>query len=138
MIKELVLSIVAAWLVVKVLKTIIVWAQEGKISLKALAYDGGMPSSHTTAVTATATAIFLETGISPVFTLSVVMALIVMNDALKVRWVTQEQSKVINKLTEGKPGFKKMSEHVGHKPLEVLVGLIIGIIIPIIIYAIIK
>jgi acid phosphatase family membrane protein YuiD len=66
------------------------------------------------------------------------MALIVMNDAMKVRWVTQEQSKVINKLTEGKPGFKKMSEHVGHKPLEVLVGLIIGIIIPIIIYAIIK
>jgi hypothetical protein len=136
MIKELILSIIASWLLVKALKAIIVWAQEGKISLKALAYDGGMPSSHTTAVTATATAIFLETGITPVFALSVVMALIVMNDALKVRWVTQEQSKVINKLTEGKAGFKRMNEHVGHKPAEVLVGLIIGIIIPIIVYAV--
>jgi acid phosphatase family membrane protein YuiD len=137
MIKELILSIIVSWLLVKALKTTIAWLNEKRISLKALMYDGGMPSSHTTAVTATATAIFLETGISPVFALSVVIALIVINDAMKVRWVTQEQSKVINKLTEGKPGFRRMNEHVGHTPLEVLVGLIIGIIIPIIIYALI-
>jgi acid phosphatase family membrane protein YuiD len=59
-----------------------------------------------------------------------------MSDAVKVRMVTQEQSIVLNKLTQGKPGFKKLSEHVGHKPIEVFVSFVLGIIIPIIVYAV--
>ncbi|MBN2053267.1 divergent PAP2 family protein [Candidatus Woesearchaeota archaeon] len=137
MIKQLLISIITSWLVVKIIKTIIIWAKEKKISFKTLFYDGGMPSSHTVLVASAATAIYLETGFSPLFILSVIITLIVMNDAMKVRWVTEEQSRAINKLTEGKQGFRKMDEHVGHKPMEVLVGLIIGIIIPIIVYAVI-
>ncbi|MBW2990644.1 divergent PAP2 family protein [Candidatus Woesearchaeota archaeon] len=136
MIKELVLSIAIAWLFGKVLKTIIDWVKEKKISLKVLFYDGGMPSLHTIAVVSLATGLFLETGFSYWFVISVILALIVINDALNVRWITQNQSKAINKLIMDKPGFKKLSEHVGHKPVDVLVGLVIGIVIPVIVYAI--
>ncbi len=134
MIKELVLSIVIAWLLGKVLKTIIAWVKEKKISWKVLFYDGGMPSLHTIAVVSLATGLFLETGFSAVFILSVVLALIIINDALGVRRVTQEQSIVMNKLIKDNKDFRKLNEHVGHKPLDVLVSLVLGIIIPVIIY----
>jgi uncharacterized protein len=135
MIKTLVLSIIITWLAVKIIKTIIDCRKERSMSLKKLFYDGGMPSAHTALVASASTSLFLETGFSPIFALSIVLALIVMNDAMKVRWITQEQSIAINKLTQGKAGFKKMEERVGHTPVEVFVGLILGIMIPVIIYA---
>jgi acid phosphatase family membrane protein YuiD len=137
MIKELVLSIVITWIFVKLVKTIIAWFDEKKISFKVLLYDGGMPSSHTALVVSAATALYLETGFSTVFVLSIILALIVINDALKVRYVTGEQSKAINKLMSQEKDFKKLDEHLGHKPMEVFVSLIISIIIPVIIYSII-
>ena len=135
---ELILSIAITWIIVKMMKTWIIWRRGDRIDLKVLFYDGGMPSAHTALVASTATALYLERGaVSTVFVLSVILALIVMNDAMKVRKVTEEQSKVINRLTKGKKDYPKLDEHVGHTPVEVLVGLILGIIIPIIIYAII-
>jgi len=131
-----ILSIAITWAFVKVVKTIIFWSKEKSLSLKALFYDGGMPSAHTTAVTAAATSIYIEAGLSVLFVLSFILAVIVMNDAMKVRWVTGEQSKVINHLMKGKKGFKKLEERIGHTPEEVFVGLIIGILGPILIYAI--
>jgi len=138
MIKELILSVVITWLLGKIIKTIIQWSKDKKISAKALLYDGGMPSLHTIATVSLATALFLENGLRPsaLFVLSIVLALIVINDALKVRMLVEEHSKIINKMNAGKKDFKKMEEHAGHKPIEVLVGIIIGIIIPIIVYAI--
>ena len=137
MIEELVLSIALTWLLVKIIKTIVDCKKEKKFSLRILFYDGGMPSAHTASVVSLATALFLETGFSALFVIGVIFALIVINDALKVRMITQEQSRIINKLTEGKKDYKRLDERVGHKPLEVLVSLVLGIIIPIIIYAVI-
>jgi len=135
MIEQIILSIALSWIIVKAIKAYTTWKKEGKFEWKELLYDGGMPSAHTAFVVSTATAFYLESGLSILFVLSVVLALIVMNDAMKVRLVTQEQSKVLNKLTKGKKGFPVLDEHVGHTPKEVLVGMIFGIIIPIIVYS---
>ena len=135
MMEQLILSITLSWIIAKIIKTIIAWNKEKKFEWKELLYDGGMPSTHTVLVVSTATAIYLERGLSIYFVLSIVLALIVMNDAMKVRWVTQEQSKVINNLTKGKKDFPVLDEHVGHTPMEVLVGIVFGIIIPIIVYS---
>lgn len=136
MIKELVLSIAITWLLVKIIKTVIDLKKEKKFSLRMLFHDGGMPSSHTAAVVSLATGLFLETGFSALFIIGVVFALIVINDALKVRMITQKQSKIVNRLIQGKKEFEKLDERVGHKPEEVLASSVLGIIIPIIIYAI--
>jgi acid phosphatase family membrane protein YuiD len=137
MITQFILIITVTWLFGKLLKTIIAWNKEKKINWKVVIYDGGMPSAHTILVASTSTALYLETGISYIFFLSLILTLIVMNDAMKVRWVTEEQSRALNKLTEGKKGFAKLDEHVGHTPTEVLVGLIIGILVPMILYQLI-
>jgi len=132
MIKELVLSIAITWIIVKIIKTIIQSRKKG-FGWKALLYDGGMPSSHTVLVVSLATGLYLETGFSYLFIISVVLALTVMWDAMNVRMKVEQHAKILNKLQKD----IKLSEHVGHKPIEVLVALIFGIIIPIIIYTII-
>lgn len=59
--------------------------------------SGGMPSSHSAAVTAAATALAYERGLSDgVFGLSVIVACIVMYDAQGVRNAVGKQAKVIN------------------------------------------
>ena len=133
MILELILGIVATWIIVKTSKTIIAWIKEKKVSLRVLFYDGGMPSSHTASITSVTTGIFLETGLSVIFVLGVIITLIIINDALKVRKTTEDQSKVLNKLQKE----KKLDEHIGHTIPEVIVGLILGIIIPVIVFALI-
>lgn len=136
MIEQIILSIALSWIIVKAIKTYIIWKKQGKLGLKDLLYDGGMPSAHTVLVVSTATSIYLDRGLTIYFILAVVLALIVMNDAMKVRLTTQEQSKVLNKLTKGKKGFPILDEHIGHTPKEVFVGMIFGIIIPIIVYSV--
>jgi acid phosphatase family membrane protein YuiD len=135
MIEQLILSIALSWIIARIIKITISRDKEKRFELKELFYDGGMPSAHAVLVASTATAIYLERGLTIYFVLSVVLALIVMNDAMKVRWVTQEQSKVLNRLTKGKKGFPVLNEHIGHTPREVLVGALLGIIIPIIVYS---
>ena len=134
-----IISVVAiTWFLAQLIKFAILLVKNRKIKLsefKVFISTGGMPSAHTVLVVSTATAIYLERNLTIYFVISIVLALIVMNDAMKVRWVTQEQSKVINKLTKGKKGFPVLDEHVGHTPMEVLVGAVFGIITPIIVYS---
>lgn len=115
---------------------------------------GGMPSSHSAAVTALATAIAFETGVSsPIFALAVIFAIITMFDAKGVRRQAGEQAIVLNKLVQDFHQFmydakhwqeqkkqdkqEKLKELLGHKPIEVFFGAITGIVIAFILYAII-
>ena len=75
---------------------------------------------------------------SPIFALSTVFTLIVMYDAMGIRYETEKQAKVINKITKQikldnlNSELKNLKEEVGHKPIEVFCGLILGIILGII------
>jgi len=137
MIYELIIGIAAAWCFAKLLKLLQDVKQEKKFDWNFLLHDGGMPSAHTTLVVALVMCILLEEGISTLFVATAILALIVMNDAIKVRWITGEQSKSINRLAEGKKGFSKLEERVGHTPEEVLVGATIGVLVPVLVYLII-
>lgn len=105
---------------------------------------GGMPSSHSAAVTALATAVLLEHGPnSSYFAIAVVFALIVMFDAAGIRRHAGEQAVVLNRLIDDMNQLvkemknwsgqteqvkrKKLKELLGHQPIEVLVGAIFGI-----------
>lgn len=112
---------------------------------------GGMPSSHSAAVTSLCTAIAYETGLdSPLFAASTVFAVIVMFDATGVRFQAGQQAIMINQMrvdfqlfveqTKGwteKGSEEKIQELktlLGHKPLEVFMGALTGIVISVIIY----
>lgn len=133
--KEFVLSVVIAWTFVNILKPILTWIREKQINLKTMFTNGGMPSGHTVSVTSLTSALYLETGFSPVFVLGVVFALLVIYDALRVRTIIGQQSRIINQLMEKEPGFEKLDEQVGHKPSEVVASIVIGIVVPVLVYA---
>lgn len=133
---KLILSIVVTWLIVNILKPLIKWKKTGKFEKRFLAEDGGMPSGHTSWVAPLATGIYLETGFSYLFIISVVITLNVVYDAISVRPKIGHQARTLNKLIEGKAGFEKLEECVGHTPAEVLVSLALSVIFPLIVYKI--
>ena len=91
---------------------------------------GGMPSSHTSFSTSLTMMIGLNLGFdSPLFAIALVFTVIVSYDAMGLRMESGKQAEAINKLFDEtfKDGsMKKLKEKLGHKPQEVLVGLIFG------------
>jgi acid phosphatase family membrane protein YuiD len=107
---------------------------------------GGMPSSHSSAVTALSTAVGIREGFgSSAFAISAIIGIIVMFDAAGVRRHAGMQAVVLNKLVdefnhllEGMKTFKvrpnrekadKLKELLGHQPIEVLIGGWLGVVV---------
>ncbi|MEI5907816.1 divergent PAP2 family protein [Bacillus spongiae] len=119
-----------------------------KIDWSLLTSTGGMPSSHSAAVTALATGVAFETSLqSPIFAVAAVFAIIVMFDATGVRRQAGEQAIVLNQLVTDFQRFvveakmwqkkpeqdkrKELKELLGHKPNEVFIGGLTGIFLTI-------
>lgn len=134
--KELSLSVFLSWAIANILKPLITWIKEKKLSKETIFTNGGMPSGHTALVASLVVALFLETGFSEVFFVALVLAIIVIYDATNVRTVIEKQSLAINALTREIKNIAKLEENVGHTLAEVLVSLGISIIIPIFVYSI--
>ncbi|MFF3103062.1 divergent PAP2 family protein [Viridibacillus arvi] len=124
-----------------------------KIDWSLFTSTGGMPSSHSAAVSALTTAIGFESGLdSPLFAASTVFAIIVMFDATGIRYQAGQQAVIINQLrkdfqvfvNEAKGWINKNEEEkiqelktlLGHRPSEVFFGSLTGILISVIIYTI--
>lgn len=119
-----------------------------------LTSTGGMPSSHSAAVTALSTGVALEAGMgSAIFAISAVFAIITMFDATGVRRQAGEQAIVLNQLVndfhkfvdeakgwQNKPEQvkrKELKELLGHKPIEVFFGGITGVVLTLIIHSLV-
>ena len=125
-----------AWIVAGILKTIIDFIVNKKLSLSRIMGAGGMPSSHTSTVVALTIAVAHRDGISKsTFAIAVIFMIIVIHDAIGVRLETGKQAHVLNKMIFESETFKdlefekKLKEYVGHTPLQALVGAIVGIIV---------
>ena len=120
-----------------------------KVDLQLLTSTGGMPSSHSGAVTALATAVALEEGLqSPIFAVASVVAVIVMYDATGVRRQAGEQAIALNQLITDFNRFieeaktwpdkeesqkrEELKELLGHQPSEVFAGGLLGIVLTLI------
>ena len=101
---------------------------------------GGMPSSHSAVVCSLATSAGLYEGVdSNFFVISLILAMIVLRDAVGVRRAAGLQAKALNNL--GKQSakitgldFNSVKEIQGHTPLEVMVGSLLGILIAVVFY----
>jgi acid phosphatase family membrane protein YuiD len=95
---------------------------------------GGMPSSHSAAVSALTMAVGLKEGFgSTLFGVSLYFSLIVMYDAAGLRQAAGRQAVILNRLmnehlTEVEADRHRLMELLGHTPLEVLVGSLLGIL----------
>jgi uncharacterized protein len=102
--------------------------------------SGGMPSSHSALVTSAMLSVGLFYGFdTPIFALSVAMAMIVVYDAAGVRREAGRHAEkiniVINEFFSGHPiSEKQLKEVIGHTPAQVLAGIIMGLGIAILFY----
>lgn len=100
--------------------------------------SGGMPSAHSATICAASASTFKVCGAgSPEFALSVIMAIIVIYDALNVRYQSGLHAAELNKLRkeyrlynkdENNSG-KDFKELLGHTPSEVVVGIALGALV---------
>jgi len=103
----------------------------------------GMPSTHSTMSVAMTLMIGLSEGFaSSLFAVAVVFTIIVMYDAMGVRFAAGQQAIVLNKIIEDIYSEKvsekeKMKELIGHTPTEVFAGGILGFIVALAVYFII-
>jgi len=104
---------------------------------------GGMPSSHSSLMTAVTTAIGLNQGWdSPLFILSLSVTGIVIYDATGVRRQAGLHAERINHIlrtvvTEHKieePEKAELLEIIGHSPVEAAVGTLLGILIAFVVW----
>ncbi|HEU0079333.1 MAG TPA: divergent PAP2 family protein [Longimicrobiaceae bacterium] len=93
---------------------------------------GGMPSAHSASVTALSTAVGLAVGWhSTLFGVAAFFSLVVMYDATGIRRAAGMQARILNRMLEEMHDLHKLkperlSELLGHTPLEVLVGAVYG------------
>lgn len=97
-----------------------------------------MPSSHSAIVTSITALIGKYEGVdTPIFALSLIVALVVMYDACGVRRAAGKQAALLNKIVDT-PGLttvqvsEKLVEVLGHTPVQVFGGALIGIIVGVI------
>lgn len=106
-----------------------------EFNLKAIFAYSGMPSGHSALTISLAAITGLELGIAdPVFAITVVLAILVIRDALGLRQYLGQHGKVINILVKDLKDdqvldeyYPQLLEKVGHTPMQVLVGSLIGL-----------
>ncbi|ADM39155.1 divergent PAP2 family protein [Bacillus spizizenii] len=143
------LSSLAAIIFAQVIKVPIQFIVSRKLDWSLVTSTGGMPSSHSAAVTALSTGVALDHGLgSSLFAVSAIFAVITMFDATGVRRHAGEQATVLNKLVidfnrlvneakdfpkaEDKEKQKKLKELLGHQPIEVFFGGLTGVLLTLI------
>ncbi len=126
-----------AWLIAQFLK-FGVKAMKGDVSLKYFIKSGNMPSVHTAIVMALLVSVAFVEGVdSTFFGIALVLAMIVIYDALGVRRAVGEQGTLLERLLQLQkdrinrvtPKGERINlvEVLGHTPLEVAAGAAVGL-----------
>ena len=134
---------VASWFLAQVFKCISNLILTKKFSFERLFGDGGMPSGHSATVVSVAVATGLYEGFdTAVFAIAMIVAIVVMHDAMNVRYQAGKQAELLNVMAEmfervtgaDLPNDEKLKELLGHTPLQVAAGCLLGVATAIIMY----
>lgn len=94
---------------------------------------GHMPSAHTALAVSLLVSVSHFDGLhSPAFAVSIVLAFIIVDDALRIRMILGDQGRYLNMLVDQLRGeideskFPHLKERVGHRTSEVIAGAIFG------------
>lgn len=125
-----------ALMLAQLIKVVLVALTERRFAWGRLLETGGMPSSHSAAVTSLMTGVGLTLGLgSPLFAVAVVFGVIVMYDATGIRRAAGMHAQLINELIEElthlfDEGFQPqaLKTLLGHTYPQVLMGAILGVV----------
>ena len=131
---------ILSWFIAQVIKIVITLLQERKLDFTKLWASGGMPSSHSSFVTALAISVGQVQGYdSALFAACAVMSFVVMYDAANVRLEAGKQAVVINQIIKvlENPNLnpeERLKELLGHTPFQVFAGFVLGSVVSLICY----
>ena len=142
---------IISWLAAQILKTIHYSVKYKTFNPERITGAGGMPSSHSSLVVSVAIYTLKYQGFSsPAFALAMIMAGVVIYDAMSVRYNAGLHAKELNRLRrvideiddelshlsgdeeldlDDLTDRKDFKEFLGHTPIEVLAGSLLGILI---------
>lgn len=129
-----------AWLISQIFKIIINLIVEKHFVWERLFGDGGMPSGHSATVTCLAVLCGWYEGYDSVlFAVAMLLAIIVMHDAMGVRRETGKQAATIKELADALNQLfvnkdaeiktEKLKLLVGHSPIQVFFGAVTGFLV---------
>ncbi len=136
------LSAVAGLVTAQILKPFIYYAAKKTWDWRQIYTTGGMPSSHTSTIIALTVSVAVTEGLSsPLFTICFVLSLVIMNDAMNVRYETGKQAEIINEWSEylasifenGPFSEQNLKTMIGHSSIQVFAGLLLGMIVGLIV-----
>jgi acid phosphatase family membrane protein YuiD len=127
--------VLVAWFIAQSYKVVSTLFVEKKLDVHRFWETGGMPSSHSSTVSALTTSIAIVYGLPSVyFAMSAVFAIIVIHDAAGIRQAAGIQARKLNrleatlhKLFEEQFKDERLKELLGHTKIEVFVGTLLGI-----------
>jgi acid phosphatase family membrane protein YuiD len=134
-------SAILSWLAAQFTKMLCGLYQTRRLDFRYLASTGGMPSAHSAASCGLAACIGIHQGFgSPIFSLALTFAIIVMFDASTVRRAAGLQARLLNEIVdelfkEHHLSERKLAELLGHTRLEVVMGMIMGILMAMLVTA---
>lgn len=118
----------------QIIKVAIMSIKTGSFEPAYFLKHGRMPSAHTALVTSLSTVAFYYEGLhSMAFAISITVAFIVIDDAIRFRFYLGEQAKTLNRLIkevlppEKAARYRRLHETLGHYPHEALAGAIYGV-----------
>ncbi|MDP7458094.1 MAG: divergent PAP2 family protein, partial [Candidatus Woesearchaeota archaeon] len=91
------LTIIITWALGQATKIILDWIYHRRITFSNLVELGGMLSTHATVVAAMTVVIYLDQGVSTLFIIVGIISVIVLRDAVGVRFEVEEHAKLLNK-----------------------------------------
>jgi acid phosphatase family membrane protein YuiD len=127
------LAAITAWFVAQSTKVLLEFISLRRWNFALIFEAGGMPSSHSAMVSATALTVGLQIGFdTPIFAIAALLAMVVIYDATGVRRESGRQAVIINsiieELSKGRiPQQEKLKEVLGHTPGEAFLGTIMGL-----------
>jgi len=134
---QIILLPIAAGIFCQIIK-LILSAARNKFSWGEINSYGGMPSSHAAFVTSLAfVAGYYEGWTSVAFAITLILAILMIRDAIGFRRILGKHAEIINKLVHNledkkRSAFNHLSTRLGHKPIEAFIGFLIGIAVPLI------
>lgn len=137
---QMLLSPFLGFFIAGALKVPIYWLTDHEVKWSLVTSTGGMPSSHSATVSALALSVGLYEGFtSASFAIAMVLASVVLHDAVTIRRQAGMQAEriniIFNNLLAGNPlSDKDLKEVLGHTPFEVAAGVGVGLLTALIIW----
>ncbi|MCI9292439.1 MAG: divergent PAP2 family protein [Erysipelotrichaceae bacterium] len=132
---------ISANLIAQILKPLFLYRKTKQFDIHQTIASGGFPSSHSSTVSALSTAIGLQQGFHSIaFAISIVFSIIVIYDAVNVRYYAGRNIQLTKQLIsdlEKMEGIhfsapiyeEKIKAVLGHKFIEAIGGILLGIVI---------